>query len=323
MQSPHGITASAFQLKFFKLLFVAVFSATILTGCERQLVSPVDPTHPSQTTTIFAQKALLDLADTATKRAFVDLANAASGVAEILTIDDGTSVEPIFSKLAKLADAVVVLEGAFVDAGCEIELQKFVEASVDTVKAYTIRDAADMERALQHLAQEAVTAETLLRQFPAENAFIPFAFGYGPAIDAIFEEFYYTNGPDDPLYEPGVILIQYDSTIRPVDETRNAVIEFLALKGYTVQVEGGDRFKRRNTEWFHFKEYTAQVQVEEAPDDFEFIDLGPSVDPLLIMGELIDILGVDFVQPRCLLRLYRPRAIHSFLLYNKRGGKKI
>ena len=64
-------------MKFLTLLFVAVFSATILTGCERQLVSPVVPTDLLQTTE-FAQKALSDLADTATKRAFVDLANAAS-----------------------------------------------------------------------------------------------------------------------------------------------------------------------------------------------------------------------------------------------------
>ena len=181
MQSPHGITASAFQLKFFKLLFVAALSVTTLTGCKRQLLSPVAPADLLQTNTQFARKALSDLADTTAEREFTDLANAASGVAEVLAIDNSTSVEPIFSKIAKFADAVTVLELAFVDTGCEIELQKFVEASADAVKAYTIRDAADMERALQHLAQEAVTAETLLRQFPAENAFIPFAFGYGPS----------------------------------------------------------------------------------------------------------------------------------------------
>ena len=284
-------------MKFFKLLFLAVLSLPVLTGCERQLVSPVDPTVLSQTTTIFAQKVLSDLADTAAKRGFVDLANAANDVAETLAIDDGTSVEPMFSRLAKLADAVTILEHAFVEAGCEIELQKFAEASMDAVKAYTIRDAAEMEQTLQNLTQEALKAQKVLQQLPVENGFMPFTFGYGPAIDATISEFFCPE-PDDPLYEPGLILIQYDSTIRPMSETKTAVTEFLALKGYTEQENGLSGYERKNSSlWFHLKEYTAYIQLERVSNNFESIDLGADVDPLLIMGELMHIPGVNLVQP--------------------------
>jgi hypothetical protein len=254
-------------MKFFKLLFVAALSATILIGCERQLVSPVDPTHPSQTTAQFAQKALSDLADTAAEREFVDLANAASGVAETLAIDDGTSVEPLFSKIAKLAGAVTILEQAFVEAGCEIELQKFAEASVDAVKAYTIRDAADMEQALRHLAQEAVTAGMLLRQFPAENAFIPFAFGYGSFIDSP-DCWCSALDLDYPDYELGEIVVKYDRTIRPVDETSAAAIEFLTNKGYT------------------------EAKMGNWNTDTALLYFGAYIDPLLIMKELSNIPGI-------------------------------
>ena len=254
-------------MKFFKLLFVAALSATILIGCERQLVSPVDPTHPSQTTAQFAQKALSDLADTAAEREFVDLANAASGVAETLAIDDGTSVEPLFSKIAKLAGAVTILEQAFVEAGCEIELQKFAEASIDAVKAYTIRDVTDMERALQHLAEEAVTAETLLRQFPAENAFIPFAFGYGSFIDSP-DCWCSALDLDYPDYELGEIVVKYDRTIRPVDETSAAAIEFLTNKGYT------------------------EAKMGNWNTDTALLYFGAYIDPLLIMKELSNIPGI-------------------------------
>ena len=73
---------------------------------------------------------------------------------------------------------------------------------------------------------------------------------------------------------PGLILIQYDSTIRTVDETRAAVIELLTLKGYSVQVEGWSRFVGLGkNEWFHLKEYTAQVQVEEVTGYIEFYRL--------------------------------------------------
>ena len=260
-------------MKFFKLLFLAVLSLTVLTGCERQLLSPIDPTDPPQTTnTQFAQKALSDLADTAAEREFTDLANAASEVAETLAIDDGTSVEPLFSKIAKLAGAVTILEQAFVEAGCEIELQKFVEASADAVKAYTIRDAADMERALQHLAEEAVTAETLLRQFPAENAFIPFAFGYGSFID--FPDCWCSAlDLDYPDYELGEIVVKYDRTIRPVDETSAAVIEFLTNKGYT------------------------ETKMRNWNTDTALLYFGAFIDPLLIMKELSNIPGIAQLTP--------------------------
>ena len=78
-------------MKFFTLLFVAALSATMLTGCERQLLPRIDPTDPSQTTAQLAQRALSDLADTAAELSFDELADAASEVAEVLAIDDGTT----------------------------------------------------------------------------------------------------------------------------------------------------------------------------------------------------------------------------------------
>ncbi len=285
-------------MKFLTLLFVAILSTTIFIACEfiRPLPGKDVPESP-QTSTQFAQSALSNLANTANERAFVDLANAASELADTLAMDDGRSVEPMFSKLAKLADAATILEHAFSEAGCEIELQKFAEASMDAVKAYTIRDAADMEQTLQKLAHGASAAETALQQLPVENGFMPFTFGYGPAIDATISEFFCPES-DDPLYEPGVILIKYDSTIRPISETRTAVTELLALKGYTEQENGLSGHERRNsTLWFHLKEYTAHIQLETTSNDFESIDLGTDVDPLLIISELMHIQGVTRVQP--------------------------
>ena len=102
------------------------------------------------------------------------------------------------------------------------------------------------------------------------GALTPFAFGYGPAIDARLG---YYDGPEPNFpYELGAILIQYNTTIRPVVETRVAVNEVLTRKGYTVEVEG-------------------------VLDDIEAIYLGVAVDPLLIMKELINIPGVALVQP--------------------------
>ncbi len=299
MLSPHGITASAFRMKFFKLLPFVALSAIMLTGCERQFVSPIDPIHPPSTNTRYAaQKALSDLADTAAERKFVDLANAASDLSETLAIDDSTSVEPIFSKIAKLAGAATILEHAFSEAGCKIELQGFAHASMDAVRAYTIRDAIQMEQALQNLAHAVSATEMQLRQLPVENVFMPFAFGYGPAIDTTWNEFFHTLGSNDPLYVPGLILIQYDETIRPIKESRAAVTDFLSQKGYSVKVEGWSRFVGfGKNKWFHLKDYSTQVQVEEVTGYFESIDLGADVDPLLIMGELIDIPGVTLVQP--------------------------
>ena len=258
-------------MKFFKLFLLAALSATILIGCERQFVSPIkDVPDSPQTNTQFAQKALSDLADTANKRAFLNLANAASGVAETLATDDGTSVEPIYSKIAKLADEVTVLERAYVEAGCEIEFQDFAEASVDAVRAYTVRDAADMEQALQNLARGAVTAEKVLQQLPAENVFVPFAFGYG--LSTCSTSF---------RYPPGEFWIQFDSATRPVNETRTAVIEFLANKGYSATVE------------------KYPIQKYPTPRDelhnYERVSLGVDVYLQFLMKELVTVPGVAVV----------------------------
>lgn len=256
-------------MKFFTLLFVAVLSATMFIGCERTPPLPVkDVTDPTQINTQFAQNALSDLADTADKRAFINLANAASSVAETLAIDDGTSVEPIFSKIAKLADEIAVLDRAFVEAGCEIELQKFAEASIDAVKAYTVRDAAGMEQSLQNLAKGAMAAETTLQQFPAENVFVPFAFGYG-----------ISTGNRTYGDTPDVIWINYDAT-RPVNETRTAVFEFLTNKGYPAT------------------EQLLHALWVKYPPNYEAINLGADVYLPLVMRELVTIPGVAVVVER-------------------------
>ena len=292
-------------MKFFRLIFFISLSATILTGCERQLISPIDPIDPSQTNTQFAQKALSDLADTAVERGFVDLANAANEVAEVVAMKTETIAEPApeFLELALEASA---LERAFVETACEIELRKFAIAAVYAVKAhvkeitgnekygwwplssllanYPAEEPRDMEQALLNLTHEALNAETALQQFPAENPFIPFAFGYGLSIDA-YENYagYYSWDPNPPPYELGVILIQYDVEIRPVIETRTAVIEFLTNKGYTVTMEG-------------------------VLDLIEAIYLGVEVDPLPIMEELITIPGIALLQPNF---LYYPAVVYD------------
>ena len=157
------------------------------------------------------------------------------------------------------------MERTFAEAGCEIKLQGFAHASIDAVKAYTIRDAAEMEQALQNLAQE--TAEMALGQLPAGNGFIPFAFGYSSSID--FPECW-CSAPelDYPDYEHGEIVVEYDRTIRPVSETRSAVIEFLTNKGYT------------------------EVRMQSADVDAAWLDFGAYIDPLLIMRELSTIPGI-------------------------------
>lgn len=260
------------QLRIFTLLFLAVFSATTLIGCEKQILPPLkgDP-DPLQTASQSAQIALSELADIAAERKLIDLANAASDVAEILASDDGTSVQPTFSKLAELADKATILEQAYVNAGCVIELQEFAKASVNAVRAWAIRDPADIEQALLHLAQEASAAKTALHNLPTDNDFIPFAFGYGVADSTVP----YTV---DLPYQLGVILVQYDDTIRPINETRAAVVEFLSDKGYKVGVEG--------------------VLI-----DAQAIYLNAAVDPSLIMKELITIPGVMLVQPNFLYRI--------------------
>lgn len=205
---------------------------------------------------------LQDLADTAAERGLMDLANAAGGVAEIIAIEDGTSVEPTYSRIVRLAQSATVLAQEFVKAGCKVELQEFGEASVNAVRAYTIRDAGGMEQALQKLAQEAVTAEKLLQQLPTNDTFIAFAFGY----DSI---------PYGRHRLSNKILVEYDATIRPVTETRTTVIEFLTLKGYTV---------------------SSVDELSWADVIAEILYLDVVVDPYFLGEGLIEIPGVTVVE---------------------------
>ena len=292
-------------MKFFTPLFAAVLSALILIGCDRQLLSPIDPTDPSQTTPQLAQSVLSDLANTAVERGFVDLANAASEVAEVVAMETGTITEPA-PEFLKFALEAMTLERAFSQAACGIELRKFAITSVYAAKAhvtevtgneeyrpwplhslltyYPAEEPGNMEQALQNLTQAALNAEAALQQLPAENYFMPFAFGYGLRIDA-YENYadYYAWDPNPPPYELGVVLIQYDVEIRPVIETRAAVIEFLTHKGYTVTIEG-------------------VLALIEA------VHLGVDVDPLPIMEELITIPGVALVQPNF---VYYPTIVYN------------
>lgn len=245
-------------MRFFQLFFLAALSATILTGCERQFVSPIDPTDPLPPNTQFVQMALSSLADTAAERSFVDLANAANEVAEALEMETGTTAGPVFLKLAHEARA---LQRGFASADCEIALGKFA-----TLSSLAAVEPNDTEQVLANLAQEVLNTEKILQQFPTENAFIPFAFGYALGVDAYADYEFEYHGIFTPSYELGEILIQYDATSRPITQTRTAVIEFLTLKGYVVQVERAH--------------------------GIEFINLGASVDPLPITKELITIPGV-------------------------------
>ena len=262
-------------MKSLTLFFLVLLSSTILIACEKLPPLPVkDVLDPPQTNTQFVQRALSDLAGTAAERKFVDLANAANGVTEILAVDDGTSVEPLFSKIAKLAHEATVLERAFAKAGCEY-LRKFAEASMNTVRAYTIRDAAGMEKALQNLTQEVLNAEKVLHRLTAENGFIPFAFGYGLYIDAP-EGYYYIPSLDYPPYRLGEFWVVYDSRIHPVPETSADVIEFLIDNGYNATSERGLAY-------------------------LETVYLGAAVDMSLIVDylrkELLKIPGVAMIYP--------------------------
>ncbi len=254
-------------MKIPRLILLISLFALILTGCEKELISPVDLTIPSQSTTEFAQEVLSNLSNTAAERAFVDLAEASKGVAETLAVDDGTSVEPLFSKIAELASAVTILEHAFVEAKCDIELRDFAHASIEAVKAYTIRDAADMERSLQKLADEVKSAEAALQHMPAGNDFIPFAFGYGSFIDN--PECWCTAlDLGYPDYEFGEIIVVYDLAIRSVSETNASVIEFLTNEGYT------------------------DARIHNQSVTYAVLDFGAYIDPLLIMDELSTIPGI-------------------------------
>ena len=229
MQLLHGITALTFRLKFFKLFFLAAFSVTILIGCERQFVSPIkDVPEPPQIDTQLAQTALSDLADMAASQGFMNLAGAATEFVEALATEDQTSVQPTFSKLSRLASEVTYLIDSFDNAGCSIELRTFAEATLDTINAYTIRDAAEMNHALQELAQEASTANMTLQRLSdltiLNNSFRPFVFGYSSR--------YWPGG----LYSVGhTVLGKMALGYENIDignETDTAVIDFLATKGY-------------------------------------------------------------------------------------------
>ena len=262
-------------MRFFQLFFLAALSATILTGCERQLVSPIDPTGASQSTSQFAQTALSNLADTATERGFVDLANAANEVAEVLTVEQEQGTTGM--AFLKLYREAYTLQEAFALVSCGITLEEFYMASGHAAEAYIIDpylteaavEPSDREQVLENLAQEALNAETILRQFPAENAFIPFAFGYKPSdhLPSDIRTEYFPSCNNE-------IIISYDETIRPVNITGAAVVEFLTLKGYA-------EVPKESLLLLPFTNY------EEIR-----INLNPDVNPYSIQEELIAIPGV-------------------------------
>lgn len=265
------------QLRFFQLFFLAALSATILTGCERQLLSPIAATDPSQTTTQFAEMALSELADTAAERGFVDLANAANEVAEVLTVEQEQGTTGIaFLKLYREAST---LQRAFALVSCGITLEEFYMASGLAAQAYvidpylteTVVKSSDREQVLETLAQEALNAGTILRQFPAENTFIPFAFGYEPSDhlpSGISTEY---QAPCD-----NEIIISYDEAIRPVNITGAAVVDFLTLKGYT--------------------EVPKELLLPFTNYENISINLNPDVNPYSIREELISIPGVARIE---------------------------
>ena len=248
-------------MKLLTLLFVAVLNAIMLIGCERQLLSPIkDVSDPLQINTQFAQMALLDLADTATSQGFMNLAEAVTEFVEALATENQTSVQPTFSKLSRLASEVTYLINSFDNTGCSIELRTFAEASVDTIRAYTIRDAADMERALQNLAQEAETASMALQQLSVlNNSFRPFVFGYSSR--------YWRDGINSVGHQVlGKMQLEYKNLdVGLIQQTDTAVFDLLATKGY----------KATDTQSFNAGEFSLRF----------VIDLGAKVDTGLIIEE--------------------------------------
>ena len=250
-------------MKLLTLLFLAVLNAIMLIGCERQLLSPIkDVPDPLQINTQFAQMALLDLADTATSQGFMNLAEAVTEFVEALATEDQTSVQPTFSKLSRLASEVTFLINSFDNTGCSIELRTFAEASVDTIRAYTIRDAADMERALQNLAQEAETASIALQQLSVlNNSFRPFVFGYSSR--------YWPDGINSVGHQVlGKMQLEYKNLdVGLIQKTDTAVFDFLATKGY--KATDTQRFLRGECDFLFVMDLGAKVDTGLIIEEFE------------------------------------------------------
>ena len=287
-------------MKFFTLLFVAILSAIILIGCDRQLLSPIDPTDPSQTTPQLAQSVLSDLANTAAERGFVDLANAASEVAEVVAMKTETIAEPA-PEFLKLALEAMALERAFVKAACGIELRKFAIASVYAAKAhvaevtgneeygrwplhslltyYPAEEPSNMEQALQNLTQAALNAEAALQQLPVENYFIPFAFGYGLRIDA-YEDYadYYTWDPHSPLdYVPSLP----PKSVEIIDKVRTKYNEAWCRGNFDIIDSTLIEESRLDFFDYAFVRGLADIYAEEVPEDANLIQTnGFSLRPI-------------------------------------------
>lgn len=250
-------------MKFFKLFLLAALSAIMLTGCERELLSPIKgiPDH-QEINTQFAQSALLELADTATSRGFMNLADAVTEFVEALATEDQTSVQPTFSKLSRLASEVTFLINSFDNIGCSIELRAFAEASVDAIRAYTVRDAADMERALQNLAQETGTANMTLQQsdlIALNNSFRPFVFG---------DSLRYRNINEVGHTVLGRMQLGYKNLdVELIKKTDTAVLDFLATKGYTTI--GTRRFSGGECDYPFVINLGAQVDTGLIIEEFE------------------------------------------------------
>ena len=270
-------------MKFFKLFLLAALSAIILTGCERELLSPIKgiPDH-QEINTQFAQSALLELADTATSQGFMNLADAVTEFVEALATEDQTSVQPTFSKLSRLASEVTFLINSFDNIGCSIELRAFAEASVDAIRAYTVRDAADMERALQNLAQEAGTANMTLQQsdlIALNNAFRPFVFG---------DSLRYWNINQVGHTVLGRMELGYKNLdVELIKKTDTAVLDFLATKGYTAI--GTRRFDGWECDYPFVINLGAKVDTRLIIEEFE--------EELKNIPNLAYVYPVDFCPP--------------------------
>ena len=259
-------------MRFFKLLFLLPVSAIILIGCERQITSPIINTvEHKEINTQFAQNALLEFADTATSQGFINLADAVTEFVEALATEDQTSVQPTFSKLARFASEITYLESSFANAGCSIDLRTFAEASVDTIRAHTIRDTAEMGRVLQNLAQEAETASIALQQLSVmNNPFRPFVFGYS-------SRYVRRECGRERL---GIIALKYEKLNVGINETEAAVLDFLASKGYKAMPS-------------HFSD----GEFWGGFDSDSYIALDAQVNTEFIIEELRNIPNVMYVAP--------------------------